>query len=91
MAQGGTLATIESSLENDEVLSLLTDMAEAATGRRYNPHFGAWIGLSDAASEGDWGWFPSRPNGLDFVNWNGGEPNNAGNEDCGQMFINGES
>ncbi|PIB39508.1 C-type lectin domain-containing protein [Maribacter sp. 4G9] len=55
-----------------------------------------WIGATDAASEGQWLWvtgpeagtpfWNGRANGntlppTNFANWNGGEPNQAGNED----------
>jgi hypothetical protein len=55
-----------------------------------------WIGASDAATEGLWLWvtgpeagtpfWSGRANGTtlpptNFANWNGGEPNQAGNED----------
>jgi hypothetical protein len=39
-----------------------------------------WIGLNDINSEGIFGW--SDGTMLDFTHWNGGEPNNAGDEDC---------
>jgi hypothetical protein len=39
-----------------------------------------WIGLNDLLSEGLFVW--SDGTAVDFTAWNGGEPNNAGNEDC---------
>ncbi len=42
-----------------------------------------WIGLSDSKNEGTFVW--SNGSKLDFMNWNGGEPNNAGDEDCANM------
>merc|ERR1712142_230716 len=47
-----------------------------------------WIGGSDRKNEGKWitpdtPWDPRRGNkNLPWKNWNRGEPNNAGNEDC---------
>lgn len=38
-----------------------------------------WIGLNDAATEGDFVW--SNGEAVTFTNWNAGEPNNLGNED----------
>lgn len=42
-----------------------------------------WIGFDDRAREGTFVW----PDGVerDFTDWNDGEPNNAGNEDCAQL------
>ncbi len=46
-----------------------------------------WIGLTDLDQEGVWVWADgSTP---DYLNWNGGEPNNAGNEDCVQLYPSG--
>ena len=39
-----------------------------------------WLGLSDNKNEGSFVW--SDASKLDFTKWAGGEPNNAGNEDC---------
>ena len=45
-----------------------------------------WIGYTDqggGGQEGNWYW--SAGNGSGYENWNPGEPNNSGNEDCGEM------
>mgnify|MGYP002640374567 CR=1 FL=1 len=47
----------------------------------------AWIGLNDLASEGTWVW--ADGSAPDYTNWNSGEPNNSGNEDCTQLLANG--
>jgi hypothetical protein len=39
-----------------------------------------WIGLNDRSNEGQFVWSDDSP--VDFSSWNGGEPNNAGDEDC---------
>ena len=39
-----------------------------------------WIGVSDQWQEGRWQ-TPVKGN-IPYSSWNGGEPNNAGNEDC---------
>ena len=42
-----------------------------------------WIGLNDQSQEGSFAWADATP--LDFTAWAGGEPNNAGEEDCANM------
>ena len=42
-----------------------------------------WIGLNDRSKEGQYVWSDGSPfNSSVFNNWNDGEPNNQGNEDC---------
>merc|ERR1712213_275960 len=40
-----------------------------------------WMGATDMHLEGSWLWMSGAPWG--FANWNEGEPNQNGNEDCG--------
>lgn len=78
----GYLATITSQAEAD----LLGEQASGA----------GWIGASDATTEGVWLWVTGPEAGTQFwsggttgsttapynyANWNGGEPNNSGDED----------
>ncbi|XP_077891211.1 uncharacterized protein LOC101969219 isoform X1 [Ictidomys tridecemlineatus] len=44
-----------------------------------------WIGLSDHNNEGSWHWVDNTPLQLSY--WKEGEPNNAGNEDCAELFV----
>lgn len=83
----GYLATITSQEENDFISGRLTS--------------DGWFGASDAAVEGDWKWLDGPEAGTTFwtglfngvasgyENWSGGEPNNAGNEDCSEFYANG--
>lgn len=83
----GYLATITSEAENNFVAARLQG--------------DGWMGASDVTSEGDWKWISGPEAGTSFwsglsggaavggmyENWATGEPNNAGNEDCGQFYI----
>jgi hypothetical protein len=86
----GHLVTITSAVENNFVRGLITTSS-------------TWIDASDAAVEGEWRWMSgpeagqmfwlgnssgSAQNGF-YTSWNGGEPNDSGNEDGIQMFTNG--
>lgn len=82
----GYLVTVTSSAENAFVAARL-----GADG---------WVGASDSALEGDWKWVTGPETGTSFwsgtsggsavsgrySNWNPGEPNQAGEEDCAQFY-----
>ncbi|MEO0779205.1 MAG: lectin-like protein, partial [Bacteroidota bacterium] len=70
---GGYLVVITSAAENELVKNGI-----AAT---------SWIGLNDAPQEGNFNWINGES--LTYTNWNGGEPNNQGNEDYGEMYTSG--
>ena len=78
-AQGGWLVTTESGEENTALTGWLSGLTQGAI----------WLGISDAASEGNWvntsG--PARGAATGYFNWAGGEPNNQGNEDHAQLQL----
>ncbi|XP_072925308.1 CD209 antigen-like protein C isoform X2 [Hemitrygon akajei] len=50
-----------------------------------------WIGLSDAASEGDWRWVDGTDYSSSSLNWMEGEPNDDKNaEDCAEILVGGK-
>jgi spore coat protein CotH len=73
--QGGHLISVHSQAMQD----FLTSNAFGIQGGDW------WIGLNDINSEGIFGWSDATP--LDYTTWNGGEPNNAGDEDCVHLPI----
>ncbi len=82
-------------------LATITSAAEQAFVDTLNPGgASAWLGGSDAATEGTWQWvtgpeagttFWTSQNGtLTYSNWNGGEPNNyTGNSPAGEQGLLG--
>lgn len=80
-ALGGNLATISSESENAWVLASFGswDPAQPAI---------LWIGFTDEGQEGSFRWISGEANR--FVNWRGGEPNNAlGGENYVNMWPDG--
>ncbi len=87
----GYLATITSQEENDFVSGRLTG--------------DGWIGGSDSAVEGAWRWVTGPEAGTQFwsgtaggsavggnyAHWNGGEPNQSGDEDCAETYVSSGS
>ncbi len=76
LANGGSLASISSAGENNFLANILTIQS-------------AWIGLSDAASEGNFTW--SNGEQLTYTNWYPQQPNDyAGNQDYVEMLSDGQ-
>lgn len=70
---GGDLVSIESRREM-EFIKVLSSAFK---------HDILWIGLNDLRKEGQFAWSDGTPfNSSVYSNWNEGEPNNAGDEDC---------
>ncbi|EOD04922.1 hypothetical protein EMIHUDRAFT_250374 [Emiliania huxleyi CCMP1516] len=71
-SRGLELAYILSESENDELKE------SAGTAK-------VWIGATDGESEGAWStWAVGEA--MSYANWNIGEPNDSGGEDCAMMF-----
>ncbi len=74
-ANGGHLAVINNATENAFLANILTLQS-------------AWIGLSDAGSEGNFSWVNGQP--LSYTNWYPGQPNNYnGSQDYVEMLNTG--
>lgn len=75
---GANLISVQSATENACIVSELNTNG-----------FGGiiWIGFNDVASEGNHVWYDQSA--VIYTNWNGGEPNNSGNEDCVQIYPDG--
>ena len=65
------------SVHSQSLQDFLTTEALAIQGNDW------WIGLNDLQAEGKFVW--SDATKLDYTHWNGGEPNNAGEEDCANI------
>lgn len=77
---GANLVSIQSDAEN-KALGL------ALVNQGYGKDV-VWIGLSDELVEGTFIWYDGSP--VIYTNWNPpDEPNNAGDEDCVQIFADG--
>jgi hypothetical protein len=73
VSAGYNLVSIGGSLEN----AFVFDTANSISNDRW------WLGLNDILQEGTFIWPDGSP--VTYTNWGSGEPNNLGNEDCGQI------
>jgi len=83
-AAGGDLASINSPDESKFLFSVVQGIPTIAN---------FWIGLIDSnpfphdildTADSGWAWSDGSP--LPYINWGLGEPNNAGDEDCGEFY-----
>lgn len=81
-AHGMDLAVIHSSVQNAEIAALPVGSQNigTASGNVY------WIGYTDSETEGWWRWVDMLQ--VTYTNWQSGEPNNIGNEDCA-VYVGG--
>ena len=70
---GGHLVTINDAAENAWLAASFTTVDEA------------WIGFTDQTTEGAFVWVSGEA--VTYTNWNGGEPNNSGNEDYAEIYL----
>ncbi|MFO0591049.1 MAG: CotH kinase family protein [Polyangiaceae bacterium] len=74
VSQGGHLLSIHDQATQDAAWA----GASSTAGGQW------WIGVNDQSAEGVYVWTDGTP--LNFLDWNAGEPNNAGDsEDCGHL------
>lgn len=76
---GANLISVQSAAENSCIISSLNSMGQGGV---------IWIGLSDEVSEGNFVWYDQAP--VTYTNWAPGEPNQSGNEDCTQIYPDGQ-
>lgn len=77
---GANLVSVQNAAENTCILSSLVSLG-------YGDGDVVWIGFSDEISEGSFVWYDQSP--ISYTNWAPGEPNQAGDEDCVQIYPGG--
>jgi hypothetical protein len=73
-AEGGHLAVVTDTAENDYVRSMISDTS--------------WIGFSDSVSEGNFTWITGSTSS--YNKWSGPQPDDNGGEDCVEVNTNGD-
>jgi gliding motility-associated-like protein len=77
---GANLISIQSAAENACIINALNAKGYGGI---------IWIGFNDEAQEGTFVWYDQSY--VTYTNWAPGEPNNnGGNEDCTQIYPNGQ-
>ncbi len=80
LTYGYDLVAIGSSAENSWLNT-------EALGRGWTSTYTFWTGFNDVAVEGSFVW--SNGEAVAYTNWNSGEPNNSGGEDCAHTYSSG--
>ncbi|MBI2281291.1 MAG: PKD domain-containing protein [Bacteroidetes bacterium] len=76
---GANLISIQDAVENQCIIDNLNSLGESGV---------IWIGFNDELVEGSFVWYDQSP--ITYTNWAAGEPNNSGNEDYVQIYVNGQ-
>ena len=76
---GANLISIQDAAENQCIIDNLNSLGESGV---------IWIGFNDELVEGSFVWYDQSP--VVYTNWAAGEPNNAGDEDYVQIYVNGQ-
>ena len=79
---GANLVSIQTQGENDCIVGSLVNLGLNSVSDVI------WIGLNDELTEGTFVWYDQSP--VNYTNWAPGEPNNAGDEDCVQIYPDGK-
>ncbi len=77
---GYELISINSAAENTWSMGI-------ATSYGWTSGYIFWMGFNDIATEGSFVW--ASGDAVTYTNWNGGEPNNSGGEDCAHTWSTG--
>lgn len=86
-----TLGSWETSASSCEDLGAHLVIVNSVSEQRFMKYWNvrknqrSWIGLSDHIHEGSWQWVDGSA--LKFSFWKEGEPNNDGDEDCVELFM----
>ena len=76
---GANLISIQDAVENQCIIDNLNSLGQSGV---------IWIGFNDELVEGSFVWYDQSP--VVYTNWAAGEPNNSGNEDYVQIYVNGQ-
>ena len=81
--EGGTLATVHSADDNDQLYALASGLSGTSI----------WLGLNDRSIEGDWVWTSGEAS--DYTEWlseaGREQPDGGTTENCAEMFHDGSS